>query len=57
LEFLAGNGNTTRAKLSWISPIHHTYLFTDPQGVKVGHYRLEELAELMRCARANIIDA
>jgi hypothetical protein len=57
VEFLTGDGNTTRAKLSWISPIHHTYLFTDPQGVKVGHYRLEELAELMRCARANIIGA
>jgi len=57
VEFLASNGKATPAKLSWISPINNTYLFTDRQGLKVGSYTLEELAELMRCARANIINA
>jgi len=56
VEFLASNGKATAAKLSWISPINNTYLFTDRQGLKVGSYTLEELAKLMRCGRAHIIN-
>jgi len=56
VEFLSSNGKATRAKLSWVSPINDTYLFTDQQGLKVGSYSLDELASLMRCARANILN-
>jgi hypothetical protein len=57
VEFIASNGKAARAKLSWVSPIDSVYLFTDRQGLKAGSYTLEELANLMRCARANIISA
>jgi hypothetical protein len=57
VEFLASTGKATRAKLSWVSPINNTYLFTDRQGMNAGTYTLEELANLMRCARANIVNA
>jgi hypothetical protein len=57
VEFLADDGKATRVKLSWISPINNSYLFTDRQGLKAASYTLEELANLMRCARANIINA
>ena len=56
MKFLASTGKATRAKLSWVSPINDTYLFTDQQGLKAGSYTLEELASLMRCARANILN-
>jgi hypothetical protein len=57
VEFLGSDGTAKRAKLSWVSPITKTYLFTDRQGLKAGNFRLEELAELLRCARANIVNA
>jgi hypothetical protein len=57
IEFLGSDGKTKRAKLSWVSPITNTYLFTDRQGLNAGNFRLDELAHLLRCARANILNA
>jgi len=57
IEFRGSDGKGKRAKLSWISPITSTYLFTDRKGVKVGNYSIEELALLLRCARARILDS
>jgi hypothetical protein len=55
---LAGNdGLTKRAKLSWVSPITGTFLFTDRQGLKVGNYSVEEIARLLRAGRAKILNA
>ena len=57
LEILDENGTATRAKLSWVSPITGTYLFTDRQGLKAGNYTLEELTGLMRKARARVLNS
>jgi hypothetical protein len=57
VEFLGSDGKAKRAKLSWVSPITNTYLFTDRQGLKAGNFSLDELAHLLRCARANILNA
>jgi hypothetical protein len=57
MEFQSSDGKAKRAKLSWISPITNTYLFTDRQGLKAGNFSLQELAHLLRCARANVLDA
>ena len=55
VEFHGDDGKTTRAKLSWISPITGTYLFTDRQGLKAGNLTIAELAHQFRYARARII--
>ena len=57
MEFLSSNGNSVQAKLSWISPINSTYLFTDQQGLKTGSYTVEELVDLLRRGQASIIDS
>jgi hypothetical protein len=56
VEFSGTDGKRQRAKLSWISPITNTYLFTDRKGLKVGNYSLDEFALLLRCARARVLD-
>ena len=56
IEFREADGKPMRAKLSWISPITNTYLFTDRTGLKAGNYNIEELAELIRGARARVVD-
>jgi len=57
LEIQGTDGKAKRAKLSWISPITNTYLFTDRQGLKAGNYSLEELAQLLRVARARVVNS
>jgi hypothetical protein len=57
MEFLGSDGKAKRAKLSWVSPITNTCLFTDRQGLKAGNFSLDELAHLLRSARANILNA
>jgi hypothetical protein len=52
IEIPGNNGRTKRIKLSWVSPITRTYLFTDQMGLKAGIYSIEELARLLRSARA-----
>ena len=56
IELLDSDGKTKRAKLSWMSPITKTYLFTDQKGLHAGNYAIEELAHLLRCARARIVN-
>jgi len=57
LEINGRDGKAVRAKLSWVSPITGTYLFTDRQGLKAGNYTLEELAQLLRTARARVLNS
>ncbi|HHJ16830.1 MAG TPA: DUF1631 family protein, partial [Gammaproteobacteria bacterium] len=57
MEFRDSDDGPIRAKLSWVSPITNTYLFTDRKGLKAGNYSEEELAELLRSTRATIIDS
>jgi len=52
LEIPASNGKSRRIKLSWVSPINRTYLFTDHMGLKAGIFSIEEVARLLRSARA-----
>jgi hypothetical protein len=56
MEFRGSDGKAKRAKLSWISSLTDTYLFTDRQGLKAGHYGRQELARLLRGARARILN-
>lgn len=55
LEFRGEDGLPRRAKLSWVSPITGTRLFTDREGLKAGNYSIDELAQLLRHARARIL--
>jgi len=57
LEFVGADGQATRAKLSWVSPITGTFLFTDRQGLKAGNYGVQELAQLLRSRHAKILNA
>ena len=57
MEFRGPEGERIRAKLSWVSPITGTCLFTDRKGLKAGNYTIEELAHLMRSARARLLNA
>jgi hypothetical protein len=52
IEIAGSNGKTKRVKLSWKSPITNTYLCTDQMGLNAGNYSIEELAQLLRSARA-----
>jgi len=56
VEFCGSDGKWQRAKLSWVSPITNTYLFTDRKGLKAGNYSLDEFAMLLRGARARVLD-
>ena len=56
MEFRDADGAPMRAKLSWVSPITNTYLFTDRKGLKAGNYNAQELAQLLRDAHARVID-
>ncbi len=57
IEFRGTDGQRLRAKLSWVSPITGTCLFTDRKGLKAGNYTIEELAHLLRSARARLLNA
>lgn len=57
VEFRDADGQRIRAKLSWVSPITGTCLFTDRKGLKAGNYTIEELAHLLRSARARLLNA
>jgi len=57
VEFRGTDGQRLRAKLSWVSPITGTCLFTDRKGLKAGNYTIEELAHLLRSARARLLNA
>jgi hypothetical protein len=57
MELSGNDGKAMRAKLSWISPITGTYLFTDRQGLKAGNLTLHELAQLLRSGRARVLSS
>ena len=57
LQFIDADSNTFQAKLSWVSPITGTYLFTDRQGLKAGNYTLMEIAGIMRSGNAKTLNA
>jgi hypothetical protein len=57
IEINGNDGKAMRAKLSWISPITGTYLFTDRQGLKAGNFAVEELAELLRGGQARVLSS
>jgi len=56
MEIKDENDRTRRAKLSWISPITHTYLFTNRQGLKAFDYKQDVLADLLRTGRGRLVD-
>jgi hypothetical protein len=56
LEFVNSNGRVARAKLSWISPITGTLLFTDRTGLKAGNYEPAELARMLAGRLARVLD-
>jgi hypothetical protein len=57
MEINGNDDKAMRAKLSWISPITGTYLFTDRQGLKAGNFTVDELAELLRSRRARVLSS
>ena len=52
VNFNHDGGVSTRAKLSWISPITGMYLFTDSAGQKYASFTTEQMSELVRLGKA-----
>jgi Protein of unknown function (DUF1631) len=48
IEIRSDEDVRTQARLSWISPLKGTYLFTNRHGAKVAEYSLYQLAKEMR---------
>ncbi|NID13873.1 DUF1631 domain-containing protein [Luteibacter yeojuensis] len=57
LEFVAADGTTDRAKLSWISPISGRYLFVNRRGLKVADHSLAGLAQAFANGTARVLDS
>ncbi len=55
-EFRESDGQTLRAKLSWISPISGKYLFVNQKGLKVADKSLTTLAEEIYEGTARALD-
>jgi len=56
VEFTGDDGEITRAKLTWVSPVTGAYLFTDRQGLKAADKTLYGLAADFRRGSARVID-
>lgn len=56
MEFSEEDGTPQRAKLSWISPISHRYLFVNQKGLKVADKTRDELARALREGNASVLD-
>lgn len=56
VEFNQDDGNTVRAKLTWVSPVTGVYLFTNRQGLKAADKTLQGLAAELRRGTARILD-
>ena len=56
LELTGKDGAGLRAKLSWISPITGTYLFTDRQGLKAAEMDRGQIAQALRSQQARVLD-
>jgi hypothetical protein len=57
LELSLADDSTTRAKLSWISPMTGRYLFVNRRGLKVADYAPRELAALLKQGKARVLAA
>ncbi|SEM93822.1 Protein of unknown function [Luteibacter sp. UNCMF331Sha3.1] len=57
LEFVAGDGTTDRAKLSWVSPISGRFLFVNRRGLKVADHSLAGLAQAFADGTARVLDS
>jgi hypothetical protein len=55
VEFWSSDGTGRQAKLSWVSPITGTLLFTDREGLRAANHSIDELAHLLRCSRAQVL--
>lgn len=56
VEFMQEDGETLRAKLTWVSPVTGIYLFTNRQGLKACDKTLQGLATELRRGGARILD-
>ena len=56
VEFMQEDGETLRAKLTWVSPVTGIYLFTNRQGLKACDKTLQGLAAELRRGGARILD-
>lgn len=56
IEFGREDGHAERAKLSWISPISHKYLFVNRKGLKVADKTVLALAYELRHGRAIVLE-
>ncbi len=56
VEFTGDDGEVTRAKLTWVSPVTGAYLFTNRQGLKAADKTLHGLAAEFRRGSARIIE-
>ncbi|HSH30625.1 MAG TPA: DUF1631 domain-containing protein [Thiohalobacter sp.] len=57
VEFVRESGETVRAKLTWISPVTGSYLFTNRKGLKEADMTLQGLAAEFRRGSARPLDA
>ncbi|MDF3981003.1 DUF1631 domain-containing protein [Luteibacter sp. PPL554] len=57
LEFLADDGTSERAKLSWVSPISGRYLFVNRRGLKVADHSQAALAQAFAQGNARVLDS
>lgn len=55
VQFLQQDGQTIRAKLTWISPLKGIYLFSNPNGARALAFEPKALAEAFRRGRAEVI--
>ncbi len=56
IEVRSEDNTRVQARLSWISPLKGTYLFTNRHGAKVAEYSLYQLAKEMRTGACAILD-
>jgi hypothetical protein len=57
MELSLADDSSTRAKLSWISPMTGRYLFVNRRGLKVADYAPRELAALLKQGKARVLAA
>ena len=55
VEFLAENGDSLRARLSWVSPARGVMLFTNPQSSKAVSISPEAMAIQLKRGQAKIL--
>lgn len=56
LELRDEQGQTIRAKLTWVSPVTGKYLFTDRKGMKAAERTQHSLAAEFQCGNASVIE-